>query len=241
MRRKITQLLKSLFLEDFVRSCVRKIRRTRRLLFGVDKRLIKEYLRNHSKRKLQLGSGHNNPNGWLNSNFYPKSNKVLHVDATKEYPFPDATFDFVYSEHMIEHIPYAMGLKMLQESFRVLKSQGKVRIVTPDFIFLHELYTKEKTDLQKKYIEINTKMFVKNAPYFADIFVINNFHRDWGHQFIYDADALKKLFSYAGFTYIKQCTLNESEHEDLRNLAHEDRYPAGFLKLESLIIEGTKL
>jgi predicted SAM-dependent methyltransferase len=240
MRRKITQLLKSFYLEDFVRGCVRKLRWTKRLLLGVDNRIIKQYFQAHQKRKLQLGSGHNNPVGWLNSNYYPKSNKVLHVDATKRYPFNNNTFDFVYSEHMIEHIPYAMGLKMLTECYRVLKPQGKLRVVTPDFIFLQGLYNKNKTDIQNRYIEGNTKMFIKDAPYLADIFVINNFHRDWGHQFIYDAETLRKSFEAAGFINIVQCTLNESEHAELRNLAHEERYPAGFLKLESLIIEGEK-
>jgi len=240
MRKLITNILKSLSLEDFVRSRFQQLRYAKRWIFRTDKRIIKNYFGKNEKYKLQIGCGSNILDGWLNSNFYPKSNKVLHVDATKNYPFNNNSFDFVYSEHMIEHINYSQGTKMLKECFRVLKPKGTLRIVTPDLLFLLDLYKKNKTELQLAYIEDNTKRFIKDAPYIADIFVINNFFRDWDHQFIYDSETLQRLFKDVGFTNIVQCDLNESIHKDLKNLAHEDRYPSGFLKLESLIIEGTK-
>lgn len=240
VRKRIGAFLRSYFLEDFVRSSVRKTRWCRRLIQGVDNRLIKKYLSTHDVRKIQLGSGSNHLEGWLNTNYYPKSNKVVHVDATRRFPFDDNTFDFVYSEHMIEHIPFDKGAILLAESYRVLKPGGSLRIVTPDFQFLIDLYNKNKTELQQEYIKTATKMFIKNAPYNADIFVINNFFRDWGHQFIYDAETLKKSFSTAGFRNVAQYALNESPEPALANLAHEARYPPGFLKLESLIVQGTK-
>ena len=62
------------------------------------------------------------------------------IDITKKFPFVSSTFDYVFSEHMIEHIKYQDGLKMLNESFRVLKPSGKIRISTPDLQFLLDLY-----------------------------------------------------------------------------------------------------
>jgi hypothetical protein len=45
----------------------------------------------------------------------------------------------------------------------------------------------------------------------------------------------------AGFTKIVRCDLSESKDGALRNLENEKRMPKGFLKLESLTLEGTKV
>tara|TARA_B110001452_G_C15111749_1_gene387524 strand:- start:295 stop:732 length:438 start_codon:yes stop_codon:yes gene_type:complete len=47
-------------------------------------------------------------------------------------PFADASVLFVYSEHMLEHLPPAAGVSLLRESWRVLAPGGLLRIVTPD-------------------------------------------------------------------------------------------------------------
>jgi hypothetical protein len=45
----------------------------------------------------------------------------------------------------------------------------------------------------------------------------------------------------AGFTGITRFALNQSEDDSLRNLENEKRLPSGFLKLESMTLEGKKL
>jgi hypothetical protein len=65
--------------------------------------------------------------------------------------------------------------------------------------------------------------------------------RDWGHQFIYDEKTLRLSLERAGFTNIVRCDLNHSEIDSFKNLENESRLPAGFLKLETLTLEGTKL
>jgi len=76
---------------------------------------VETYLRSHSVRKLQLGTGSNVYEGWLNTDIvdYKRENEVVYLDATKPFPLPDAAFDFVFSEHMIEHMTYPDGLHCL--------------------------------------------------------------------------------------------------------------------------------
>jgi len=124
-----------------VRTFYRKIAR-------IDKKLIEHYLGQQKTRKLHLGCGGNIIDGWLNSDLFPLSNDVVHIDVTKTYPFDDETFDYVFSEHMIEHISHAQGQHMLKECFRVLKHGGKIRISTPDLSFLILLYQSDKSELQ---------------------------------------------------------------------------------------------
>ena len=70
--------------------------------------------------------------------------------------------------------------------------------------------------------------------------VINNYVRDWGHQFIYDFDTLKFLLLDVGFMDVVECKILNSDHRALKCLEHVDRHPEGFLELESLIVECKK-
>ena len=109
---------------------------------SVPEALVRDYLRQHGPKKLHLGCGQNAIPGWLNTDYYPRRQDILHLDATKPFPLPAESFDYVFSEHMIEHITYHDGLTMLKESRRVLKPGGRIRISTPDLKFLIELKKK---------------------------------------------------------------------------------------------------
>jgi predicted SAM-dependent methyltransferase len=236
----VKTILKGSSLDILARRLYRNVRKLRRKIAGVDKNIIKQYLGQKKIRKLHLGCGSNIIDGWLNSDISPKSNHVVSVDITKTFPFYDEIFDYVFSEHVIEHVSYVQGQQMLKECFCVLKDSGKIRISTPDLSFLISLYQSEKSELQKKYMRWATETFIDSAPYCEDTFVVNNFVRDWGHIFIYDEKVLRFSLEKAGFKEITKCDLNESEDEILRNLENEKRLPEGFLRLESFTLEGTK-
>ncbi len=204
---------------------------------------VERYLAEHATRKLHIGCGDNLLGGWLNSDFPARSNAVLSLDATETFPFQEGTFDYVFSEHMIEHVPHAKGAAMLAECHRVLKGNGKIRISTPDLRFLVELYIcgDRRSELQERYIKWATDSFVRGAPYYDPVFVINNFVRDWGHLFIYDEKTLRASLERAGFTGIVRRDLNQSPEAALRGLEFERRLPEGFLQLETVTLEATKI
>ena len=205
-----------------------------------DRRIVARYLRNAAEPKLHIGCGHNRMSDWLNTDHHPTSSDVVHLDATQPFSFADETFDYVFCEHMIEHISHSEGQSMLFECFRVLKKGGTLRISTPDLAFLIDLTRKEKSEIQLEYIKWSAATFVPGAPDDNETFVINNFFRDWGHTFIYDEDTLFDALIRAGFSSIVRCELQESVHPRLRHLENEARMPQGFLALESLTLEGTK-
>jgi len=188
--------------------------------------------------KLQIGCGGNPREGWLNTDLEPVSEDVAQLDVTKPFPFPSNDFDFIFSEHLIEHVTYPEGVAMLKECYRVLRPGGTVRISTPDLEFVLSLYSPVVS--QHKYIEWATQLFIKDAPYAHPTFVINNFVRNWGHTFIYDEDVLADVLCNAGFSQIVRCELCKSQHQELRDLENEKRLPAGYLAMETLTLEGTK-
>ena len=200
--------------------------------------IITRYLKNNEVKKFHIGAGTRKIKDWLNTDIGNK--KIMPViDVTKRFPFNTNTFDYVFSEHMIEHINYHDGIKMLNESFRVLKSNGKIRISTPDLQFLIDLYLDKNNQHQNDYIKWSCKTYQLSEGSITEL--INNYFHSWGHQFIYDKKTIESTLNKAGFTKIEFFKINESNNVELRNLENDTRLPENFLQLESLTVEATKL
>jgi hypothetical protein len=65
--------------------------------------------------------------GWLQSH----DDKYFSFNADRDWGIPDSIVDFIYHEDVFEHISQKSQLKLLAESFRVLKPGGVHRINTP--------------------------------------------------------------------------------------------------------------
>ena len=248
LKQKVLEQLSTYQLDDTSRDLVQSIKSFFQVVqwnfirrFGsVDRNIINKYFSDKSICNLHIGCGEHMLDGWLNADFFLRSSNIIHLDATKRFPIEDNSFDYIYSEHMIEHVPYAGGVSMVNECFRTLKPKGKVRISTPDLVFLVDLYNKSKSTLQNAYIDWSIDNYIGAVPAYYDTFVINNYVRSWGHLFIYDEKTLKLTMEKAGFVDIKSCKINESEEEIFQGIENESRMPEGFLQLESLIIEAKK-
>lgn len=185
---------------------------------NINSRLFRRYLQSHDVRKLQIGAGPTALPGWLSTDINPRNDSTAYLDATKPFPFEDNTFDYIYSEHMIEHITWQQGQFMLRECRRVLKPSGVVRIATPDLKVLIDLYAGAKTPMQEKYVRWITDEHLDNVEVYKPAFVINNAFHNWGHQCIYDAEMLTMAFHNTGFGDVRQCAYGESEDAQLRQI-----------------------
>jgi len=202
--------------------------------------LIEEYLRLHSSCRLHIGCQHHPMDGWLNADIQPADPRVAYMDATKPFPLPDASFDYVFSEHMIEHIGLEQGAHMLRESYRVLKPGGKIRIVTPDITLLQKLLQDPEQADHAAYIEFSMRYF-RNPSVFNEVVVVNNFFRDWGHQFVYNEATLGRLFELAGFSSISRGQVGSSGDAVLNGLEnHHMEITDRFNRMESLVMEAVK-
>lgn len=209
-----------------------------RVVFGSDRK-IKRYLRNADKPKLQIGFGNNPLPGWLNTGISPDESKAgAFMDAGKPFPLPDATFDYVYSEHLFEHLTYPQAQNMLKESYRVLKPGGVFRVATPNLRFLLGLYQDPEKPLHKEYIAFTAKN--GGLPPTA-VYVISRFHTAWGHQIIYDPETLTEALEKVGFHDICSCEVGESQHDALKGVeGHPKVLRPDFNRLETMILEARK-
>lgn len=194
-------------------------------------RRIERYLREHEERKLQLGAADKPLRGWLNTDLhdYGRSDLVF-LDARKAFPLPDASFDVVYSEHMLEHLTYTDGQHCLRECFRVLRPGGTIRIATPSLERLAGLY--EAGELQERYVRWAAATLEPELKAPLPGAVVNNFFRSWGHEFIYDHDTLHHALTEAGFIEIEKRPIGELE----RHLAEEPAFNA----YETFVLEARR-
>jgi predicted SAM-dependent methyltransferase len=175
---------------------------------------IKNYLKNHKTKKLQLGGGLHSKDQWLNVDIIYGD---IYLNATRKFPLPDATFEYVFAEHFIEHFDFEQGSFILRECNRVLVPGGKIRLSTPDLKKLVDIYKNEnpivtRSKLLERHNRINNKQLKTMAQYFYDMY------RMWGHKFIYDFQTLKMLLMESGFNKVTQVKFGESRDKNLRKL-----------------------
>ena len=211
----------------------------KRAILRSDERLRNDYLHKAAEPKLHIGGGWHRLDGWLNTDIELIPN-VMRVDATQRFPFADGTFQYVYTEHMIEHVPYQQGAHMLGECRRVMQEGGVIRVITPDLAAIVGLYRRELSADQQKYLLWFCQTFVPQECPRNAASVINAMFRQWGHQFIYDEETLTDSMHTAGFRSVKRCALGESLHPDLQDMENQQRYPEGLLNFESVALEGLK-
>jgi len=204
--------------------------------------IIKDYLKNNKIRKLQLACGEYKLKKWLNTDLFGGKNLVS-LNLNKKFPIPTNSFNYVFLEHTIEHFNINKGLKILEESRRVLKQGGKIRIATPNLSFLINIYKKNKTPVESEYLKWHFSVFPnkmdKNKA--ASALLINKFVRSWGHEFIYDPESLTMLLKRAGFKNIKQFKPGKSSDKHLRGIEkHWKSFNKKFNNLETFVLEAQK-
>jgi predicted SAM-dependent methyltransferase len=177
--------------------------------------------------------------GWIDADIDPQDEHVMRMDATKEFPFADEMFDYIYSGHLLEHVSYRCGLSMLRECYRTLKPGGVLRITTPDTDTLMR-WLEAPTETDNEYFQYQHEQDPIGVAEPDGCHVFNNFVRAWGHTFIYDRVTLRHLFTQAGFRDLENLAVRYSQHEELKNLEPVGRMPAGYYQLESQTVEGTK-
>jgi predicted SAM-dependent methyltransferase len=157
--------------------------------------------------RLHLGCGNNVIAGWANVDA-DAVDGVIAWDLRRPLPAPDASFDYVFSEHFIEHVTRDEALRLLRECVRVLRPGGVLRTSTPDLRKLVSEYLAGRLD------EWRDVAWLPQTP----CRLLNEGMRSWGHQFVYDEPELRLLLAEAGFANVERVAWRESTHDALRSL-----------------------
>jgi len=160
--------------------------------------------------KLHLGSGGHNFKDWTNIDANPRSRPDIILDVRNRFPFEDGTVDFIFNEHLLEHLDYEEGLVFLKECHRVLKPSGVLRISTPNLSWIIKMYLEEKLD------EWKDSRFVP----ISSCHLINQWMRRWHHKFLYDKAEIHNSLKSTGFSVIEDKESKKSNYPELTMLEH---------------------
>jgi predicted SAM-dependent methyltransferase len=186
--------------------------------------IIQRYLDSDGLKKLELATGQFPTPGWLNTDLDPRFARasnlgggVIFLDATRRFPFADGTFDYIFSEHMIEHVSYDDARSMLCECARVLRRGGRIRLATPDLAQLLALYD-DRSHLsadQAAYVRWIAAEVLGDVTRATPQFVLNTYFREWDHIFLFDEETLRTILVESGFTNVQRCRVGKSDDPEL--------------------------
>jgi predicted SAM-dependent methyltransferase len=207
------------------------------LTLPCSRKASRDYLNHAATPRLQLGSGRNYLPDWLNTDYFAKPPRFIHLNVTKPFPFPDSSFVRVYSEHMIEHLYQRDGIHMLGECFRVLKPSGRIRIETPDMKKLCSAFQDRSPETLDYIHWHNSEYGIQGYPPTV-CFAINNSFRNWGHKFLYDEEMLRMMMARTGFVDIKRFGWNQTDDPLFKGVSQRAGVKPNLY--ETFVMEGTK-
>lgn len=159
--------------------------------------------------RLCLGSGRAPITGWTNVDYYFPAD--IRMDLRYGIPVPDGSVEFIYSEHLVEHLTLTANMKLFRECRRVLSSNGRMRIATPDLAAIVHDYRSNWR--RHEWVNWDEFRWISSGTE-----MVNTAVREWGHVYMWDYDELSSRLGQAGFTKITRCAIGESDTEVLRGL-----------------------
>jgi predicted SAM-dependent methyltransferase len=162
---------------------------------------------------LHVGCGQVHFPGWIHLD---ADYQLPHLDAlwhaSDRLPFADKSCSFIYNEHFLEHLPPDVGLFFLRECRRVLRpDDGVLRVAMPDLREPVRQYW-EQDWRQQPWLEKYGYTWIQTGCE-----MLNIAFRDWGHQWLYDREELRRRLTEAGFTKIVDADWCQSVHMELQN------------------------
>ncbi|ESY72526.1 hypothetical protein X740_33225 [Mesorhizobium sp. LNHC221B00] len=172
--------------------------------------------------KLNFGCGTNRLDGWQNFD--------AEIDIEKRLPFADDHADFIYAEHVVEHVDYHAALRFFTEARRVLKPGGVIRICVPSLENIWRRGDQEYFDFTRKWAPSADRRGAMHAIIHAH-----------GHKAIWSQALLEACLFFAGFEDIAGCEVHKSAHADLTDVeGHHKVISEHFNWIEAAVAEGRK-
>lgn len=157
----------------------------------------------------------------------------LRLNIEDPLPLEDGSVDWVFAEHIIEHVSPLAAIRWLAEVRRILRPGGLARIVTPDLAKYVDGYRGGTFfATHRAYLEQAGLHGMPDRP----AFMMNQIFYLWGHKWIYDAAELAHAATQAGFAAdgITHCEFGQGQRADVCALDRPLR------KDESVYVELTR-
>lgn len=159
----------------------------------------KPKLKDNTKNFLNLGSGRNKFDNWINADFFKGLNFLKtsrnRPDWMLDLRFPlncdSNVWDGVFTEHTLEHLYPDQSLQLLKELNRTMKPGAWLRVTVPDL---------------KKYVKFycGEEVHEKFNKWQTGCEAIRTLTQDHGHLALWDNELLTRFLKEAGFINVKE-------------------------------------
>ena len=139
---------------------------------------------------------------------------VKHLNVARRFPFPDGSFQFIYSSHVLEHLHPSTAQHCLLECKRVLVPGCVIRTAVPD---LDDIVGSYNPDDPKTTLDLIFELGSRSSK-----------NRHWWH---YNEVSLVQVLLKSGFREAYRCEYGLSHYDCLAGI---DTRPG------SLIVEAVK-
>jgi SAM-dependent methyltransferase len=142
---------------------------------------------------------------------FPRS--VQYGDIVAGLPLPDATAAGVYCSHVLEHLPRNEIVRALAETWRILASGGRFRLVVPDLAWRASEYLEAEKTGDPKAADRFLRSCLLGISARPRGFIERLRHRYSlnAHRWMYDYAAMGALLAAAGFVAIRRCELGDGD------------------------------
>ncbi len=162
------------------------------------------------------------------------ASRFTQLDIGEPLPFADGSVDWVYAEHLIEHISLPVAIGWLKEVRRVLRPGGLLRLTTPDLECYIRGYLEERGGFFARHrrrlrvLKVGPPMPERRA------FMMNQIFYHYGHRWIFDEEELRYALTSAGFDAesIHRRAFKEGKRSDVALL------DTGFRSDETIYLEA---
>ena len=156
---------------------------------------------------VDIGCGTNIDRSFCNLDYRWRPGVDVCWDVAKGLPFPDAYADGIFSEHLIEHIPFEAALNLLKECRRVLRAGRVLRIMMPDAELYLKEYAARGETAKLPYADRDAARF----PFVTPMVSVNRIFRWHNHRFLWDFQTLREGLHRAGFETVDLCQFRQGE------------------------------
>lgn len=137
---------------------------------------------------------------WKIMDISPRADYVHNLNSNKPFPFSNNTINNIYTSDTLEHVEPSVLTFVLQEFYRILKPDGKCRIVVPNSRHAVKLYLKNPKELSnKKYCSKPKYVPATAMGYLSAWFHTNKDGKNTGHKIGFDEELLKAYIACTKF------------------------------------------
>lgn len=144
----------------------------------------------------------------------------IRLDVSESLPFEDRSVEWVYAEHLLEHITLERAIAWLREVKRILVPGGLLRLTTPDLKRYVRSYLQDDgffAEHRDRLLDVLTP-----APRMPSrpAFMLNQIFYFYGHRWVYDFEELCYALLSAGFESdrISRCAFREGARPQVAGL-----------------------